>query len=176
MSVSPLYVHNSLFIIFTASTTGLRVVTAGFSCLAPGVHIVPHTGYRGYSSYIYRVHLGLVVPPGDVALRVGREQRAWRAGQVLAFNDLCLHEAWNRADRNRIVLLLDVERHVGALADFTPEFTNELKQLLEHVVEPTRRNDSAATSTTTTMTTPTTTTTTATTTINSTTTGHSIDL
>jgi aspartyl/asparaginyl beta-hydroxylase (cupin superfamily) len=112
--------------------SSLRISTAGFSCLAPGVHIVPHTGYRGYSDHIYRVHLGLVVPTdGDVALQVGAQVQTWQEGKVLAFNDLCLHEAWNRSQRNRIVLLLDIERTPGSLKDFTPAYTVELQRMLQ---------------------------------------------
>ena len=61
--------------------TGLRIITAGFSCLAPGTVIVPHTGYKGYSSQIYRVHLGLIVPEGDVVLKVGNSQSKWQTGK-----------------------------------------------------------------------------------------------
>lgn len=56
-----------------------------------------------------------MIPDGDVAIRVGDETRHWNEGKVFAFNDLCLHEAWNRTDRNRIVLLLDIEKTPGSL-------------------------------------------------------------
>jgi len=82
------------------------MVTAGFSRLAPGTHIRPHVGY---STAVLRCHLGVVTPPG-CALRVGGETRAWRAGECLLFDDTAEHEAWNRGDAERVVLLLDFTR------------------------------------------------------------------
>ena len=134
--------------------SGRRVLTAGFSRLAPGAHITPHRGYAGYSERVFRVHLALDVPSGDCALRVGRHVQRWRAGDVLAFNDLALHEAWcgvwravprcalahttahsrNRTSEPRTVLLLDLERFPGALPpDASPVFTPELEALLRAI-------------------------------------------
>ena len=79
------------------------VTTAGFSRLAPGTHIKPHVGY---TSRVLRCHLGLIVPP-DCALRVGSETRRWEEDRCLVFDDTLEHEAWNRSDRDRVVLLLD---------------------------------------------------------------------
>ncbi len=112
--------------------TSLKIATAGFSCLAPGVVITPHTGYRGYSDRIFRVHLALIVPSdGECVLRVAEVEQAWREGHVLAFDDTSLHEAWNRGSTSRVVLLLDVERAPGSLADTAPRFTAELSELLQ---------------------------------------------
>ena len=77
--------------------------TAGFSWLEPGTHIKPHVGYTGA---VLRCHLGLVIPP-DCALRVGPETRSWQEGKCMVFDDTTEHEAWNRSDRVRVVLLLD---------------------------------------------------------------------
>src|SRR5215470_11228679 len=68
---------------------------AGFSRLAPGAHITPHRGYEGYSGFVLRCHLGLVVPEG-CALKVGDETRGWQEGRCLVFDDSYEHEAWNR--------------------------------------------------------------------------------
>lgn len=86
------------------------LVNAGFSVMLPLTHIKPH---QGYSHQVLRTHLGLVVPPGpagQVALRVGQEVRAWREGEWLLFDDTREHEAWNRSDQLRIVLLMDLRR------------------------------------------------------------------
>lgn len=79
------------------------LVSAGFSCLAPGTHIDPHTGYP---DGLLRCHLGVVVPEA-CGLRVAHEVRHWREGRCLVFDDTAEHEAWNRSDRTRVVLLLD---------------------------------------------------------------------
>ncbi len=80
------------------------LVTAGFSSLQPGTHIAPHTGYE---DRVYRCHLGLLGCTEECGLRVGDETRHWQAGRCLVFDDTTEHEAWNRGQQTRIVLLLD---------------------------------------------------------------------
>jgi beta-hydroxylase len=82
------------------------LTTAGFSWMSPGTHIKPHVGY---SSAVLRCHLGLVIP-SDCKLRVGSETRGWQEGKTLVFDDTVEHEAWNRSDKDRVVLLLDFKR------------------------------------------------------------------
>ena len=93
------------------------MMTAGFSLLAPGAHIVPHSGK---SIGVLRCHLGLTVPE-QCALRVGADVRPWREGQCLIFDDTYEHEAWNLSDRPRIVLLLDFKAPQGFLPTPQPE-------------------------------------------------------
>ena len=52
------------------------------------------------------VNLGLIIPDG-CGIRVGEETRHWEAGKVLAFDDSFEHEAWNRGDRGRLVLIFE---------------------------------------------------------------------
>jgi beta-hydroxylase len=79
------------------------LTTAAFSRLEPGTHIKPHVGYQ---ETVLRYHLGLVVPQA-CAIRVGPETRSWREGQSLVFDDTTEHEAWNRSESVRIVLIID---------------------------------------------------------------------
>lgn len=81
------------------------LVTAGFSHLKPNTHITPHTGAP---EGVLRCHLGLVVPENS-AIRVGTETRAWQEGKCMVFDDTVEHEAWNKGDKSRVVLLLDFE-------------------------------------------------------------------
>jgi beta-hydroxylase len=92
------------------------MITAGFSRLAPGAHIVPHSGRP---SGVLRCHLGLDVPP-RCALRVANQVRSWKEGKCLVFDDTSEHEAWNLSDRHRDVLLLDFK----APPDFFSESRN----------------------------------------------------
>jgi len=114
------------------------LMMAGFSRLAPGAHIVPHRGYEGYSGYVLRVHLGLDVPAG-CAIRVGNETRSWQEGKCFVFDDSFEHEAWNRGDRTRTVLLCDflnpLRRQPLLL---NPKFTPELIRYIEKEHLPTR--------------------------------------
>jgi aspartyl/asparaginyl beta-hydroxylase (cupin superfamily) len=77
---------------------------AGFSVLLPGTRIQIHQGYPGP---FLRCHLGLEVPEGDCALRVGGETRKWQTGTVLVFDDRVPHEAWNLTGAERVALLID---------------------------------------------------------------------
>ena len=87
------------------------MTSAGFSCLLPGTHVLPHVGHeRG----CFRSHLALMVPPG-CGMRVGSEVREWREGEWLVFDDLTSHEAWNRGEAARIVLMIDFKRSVYGL-------------------------------------------------------------
>lgn len=81
-----------------------KAPSAFFSILKPGAHIPAHTGVTNTRAI---VHLPLVVPPG-CSFRVGDETREWRVGEAFAFDDTIEHEAWNRSDEPRIVLILDV--------------------------------------------------------------------
>ena len=101
-----------------------------YSMLTAGSHILPH---HGVTNTRLVTHLALVVPE-NCALVVGGEQRGWEEGRCFTFDDTIEHEAWNRSDRTRVVMLMDVwnpyltdiEREaltglVGAIGDFNVE-------------------------------------------------------
>ena len=75
-----------------------------FSRLRAGGHIVPHFGRTNVR---LTVHLGVIVPD-QCAIRVADETRGWQEGRVLLFDDSFEHEAWNRSDRDRSVLIFEV--------------------------------------------------------------------
>jgi aspartyl/asparaginyl beta-hydroxylase (cupin superfamily) len=77
--------------------------TAMFSVLKPRAIIPPHHGVTNTRAV---VHLPLIVPEG-CAFRVGGETREWREGVVWGFDDTVEHEAWNRSDRVRAILIVD---------------------------------------------------------------------
>ena len=83
-----------------------RSPTAMFSLLAPHTHIPAHHGMLN-SRLI--AHLPLIVPIG-CAMRVGDETRAWAEGELTIFDDSVNHEAWNKSDETRVVLLFDIQR------------------------------------------------------------------
>lgn len=80
-----------------------RAPAVFFSILRAGKTIPPHTGVTNIRSI---VHLPLIVPDG-CGFRVGSETRAWREGEAFVFDDTIEHEAWNRGDRDRALLILD---------------------------------------------------------------------
>jgi aspartyl/asparaginyl beta-hydroxylase (cupin superfamily) len=75
-----------------------------FSVFGPGTHLLPH---RGVTNARAVSHLPLMVPAG-CALRVGGEERAWVEGRTMIFDDTYEHEAWNRSQQVRVVLIADV--------------------------------------------------------------------
>ena len=75
-----------------------------YSVLTPGAHIPPHTGVINCRLV---VHLPLIVPP-NCGIRVGTEMRSWEEGKCIVFDDTFEHEAWNRSDRTRVVLIFDI--------------------------------------------------------------------
>jgi aspartyl/asparaginyl beta-hydroxylase (cupin superfamily) len=85
--------------IVEAKSCGLKY----FSAHAPDTAIKPHCG--PYNLRL-RCHLGLIVPD-DCGFRVGAETRSWEEGKCLVFDDSFFHEAWNKSNQTRIVLLID---------------------------------------------------------------------
>ena len=79
------------------------------SRMRAGTHIAAH---RGPTNLRLRCHLGITVPKGDCAIRVQDESRRWSEGRCLVFDDSYEHEAWNHADADRIVLIVDLW-HIG---------------------------------------------------------------
>jgi tetratricopeptide (TPR) repeat protein len=93
-----------------------------FSLLKAGAHIPPHNGLINTRLVC---HLPLVVP-GQCRFRVGNEERDWVEGKAWAFDDTIEHEAWNRSDRTRVILLFDVWR---------PELSEEERALVVALFE-----------------------------------------
>jgi aspartate beta-hydroxylase len=93
-----------------------------FSLLRPGAHIPPHTGLVNTRLIC---HLPLVVPPG-CGLRVGNDVRTPEEGKAWVFDDTIEHEAWNRSDRTRVILLFEIWR---------PELTEEERGLVAAMFE-----------------------------------------
>ncbi len=75
-----------------------------FSVFSPGTHLLPHCGVTNTRVV---AHLPLIVPEG-CALSVGGEIHAWKEGRIVVFDDTYPHEAWNRSDSTRVVLIVDI--------------------------------------------------------------------
>lgn len=90
---------------------GGAIQSAGFSKMTAGTHILPH---RGVPANMLRLHLGIDVPSGDLGIKVLGETRTWDNGKVLIFDDRVMHEAWNKSDEDRVILIVDfVYDHPG---------------------------------------------------------------
>ncbi len=77
------------------------VAKSHFSVLKPGAKIAVHCGAVNYE---LRMHYGLDIPQGDIAMKVGGETRSWQNGTPLVFDDTFPHEVWNNTDQDRFIL------------------------------------------------------------------------
>jgi Aspartyl/asparaginyl beta-hydroxylase and related dioxygenases len=93
-----------------------------FSVLRPGTHILPH---RGVTNTRVVTHLPLIIP-ADCALRVGGETHVWQPGRCVTFDDTFEHEAWNRSDQTRVVLIFD---------NWNPDLTEAERAAVTDLVE-----------------------------------------
>lgn len=99
-----------------------RSPMALFSVLEPGTHIAPHYGVLNTRLIC---HIPLILP-SDCALRVGGETRSWKNGEALIFDDSFEHEASNRSDQRRVILLFEIWR---------PEISNDERTALTIIFE-----------------------------------------
>jgi aspartyl/asparaginyl beta-hydroxylase (cupin superfamily) len=99
------------------------MLSAGISRLAPHTEIHPHFGD---TNMILRCHLGLSIPEGlpNCGLKVKDETREWQNGKWLVFCDAHEHSAWNKTDKFRYILIVDVA---------LPEFVEKKKNIAANV-------------------------------------------
>lgn len=108
------------------TTPGL--VTVEFSLLSADTHILPHTGF---TNKVWRAHLGLIIPKGDVGIRVEDTIQGWEEGKVIVFDDSKEHETWNKTNEDRIVLMFDF------VEDFSADTAKKVsKEILEITNDP----------------------------------------
>ena len=93
---------------------------AFFSRLKPGAHIPPHFGLTNTR---LTVHLPLIVP-SHCEIRVGHAVHQWKMGEIFAFDDSFEHEAWNRSDADRVVLIFETHH---------PDLSMDERAAIEHV-------------------------------------------
>lgn len=79
---------------------------AFFSVLKPGTHIPPHFGLANCR---LTVHLPLIIPD-TCAIRVSGTEHHWIEGETFLFDDSFDHEAWNKSDQTRVVLIFEAWR------------------------------------------------------------------
>lgn len=85
----------------------MRTFSGGvyISRMAPNTVVAAHCGPTNIR---VRCHLAIDIPEGDCGIRCGQEQRNWREGRCLVFNDAVEHEVWNHTERPRTVVIIDL--------------------------------------------------------------------
>lgn len=104
------------------------LMQAAFYMLGPGSHIAPH---RGVTDKVLRAHIGIHCPP-SCHLRVGADIRQESDGRLLVFDDMNMHEAWNKSTEWRTVLHLDFFRPEVAADPTTAAWLKDLRIKLVH--------------------------------------------
>ncbi len=103
-----------------ADATPAPATSVLFSLLAPGASIPAHHGMLNTRLIC---HLPLILP-GQCGFRVGNETREWTDGEVFIFDDTIEHEAWNRSERPRYVLIFEI---------WHPELSPRQRQLVSEL-------------------------------------------
>lgn len=78
---------------------------AFFSTLSPNSKIQAH---HGPCNLRIRCHYPLIVPQGDLGMKVGNDIVKWEVGKPVFFDDAYEHEVWNNTSEERVVLLFDI--------------------------------------------------------------------
>jgi hypothetical protein len=86
-----------------------EIISISFNQLEAKGEILPHCGD---TNAIFRCHLGLEIPAKlpECGFRVKDEVRPWDEGKWLIFTDANRHEAFNKSDKRRIIMVIDVLR------------------------------------------------------------------
>lgn len=95
-----------------------------FSVLQPQTHLKAHFGD---TDAIVRHHIGLHVPAPhpSIALRVCQEERGWSEEEVMSFCVVNRHQAWNKTDEPRLILMSDTIK---------PEFAHRTAEVWSKVL------------------------------------------
>ncbi|CAJ1340999.1 unnamed protein product [Effrenium voratum] len=75
---------------------------AGFLRMRPGGRLKPHFGNAPRLS----VHLGLIVPDGEIVMSVGNSQVRWEEGKAIVFDDTFIHQVVHDGEEPRYVMNL----------------------------------------------------------------------
>ena len=103
-----------------------NVTTAFFSVLKPHKLIKPHRGaYKGY----LRMHLGVNIPDENACgIRFDDYTYHWKNGEAVIFDDTFVHDAWNNADKERVILYVDFIRPM-------PKYLTSISKLLTLLIQ-----------------------------------------
>jgi aspartyl/asparaginyl beta-hydroxylase (cupin superfamily) len=86
-----------------------EIISLFFNQLKANGEIIPHSGD---TNAIFRCHLGMEIPDSlpNCGFRVKDEKRSWEEGKWLIFVDANKHEAFNKSENRRIIMVIDVVR------------------------------------------------------------------
>lgn len=79
-----------------------------YSAIGPYSILQRHVGPENIDGVYVRIHIPLIVPPGDIFLEVDGEEVTW--DDIFGFNNQHLHSAHNYSNEWRLVMIVDMAR------------------------------------------------------------------
>jgi len=117
---------------FLQSIPNLKL--AILSKMSGGTILTPHQGWANLSNYSLRCHYGLIIPPKCCVKVIENnlcETKFHKQFEWIIFDDSKEHSAENLSDKDRIILLLDIERPKNIQIGLsTVKDTKELKDIV----------------------------------------------
>lgn len=125
---------------FIRSVPSVKI--AILSKLGPGMKLKSHRGWKSHSNHVLRCHFGIQIPmeqkcyisvADDLNGKPGVEEHRYHSqDQWLVFDDSKHHYAENPTERERIVLIMDLERPSNVKPGTSKvQDSKELKDILE---------------------------------------------
>lgn len=104
-----------------------------YSILESNSVIKRHTGIENRTGEYIRIHIPLIVPPGEIFFEVNGEEIDW--SDIFAFDNQQVHSAYNNTPFRRLVYMIDIRRSRIGMPPGQPY--NSFK---EHYAKPFIRN------------------------------------
>jgi hypothetical protein len=102
-----------------ARELGHNCIMLSYSTMEPGTAIPRHYDESPYTkANEVRIHVPLIIPEGEVWLEVEGSDIEWT--DIFAFSTLHVHSAYNRTNKRRLILILDVKRKFLNLLPASP--------------------------------------------------------
>ena len=89
-----------------------------YSAIDPKSHIPRHTGPENVDAKFIRIHVPLIIPEGNIWFECEGEDIDWT--DIWGFNNQYSHSAYNRSDKRRLILLIDISREFLGIAPAHP--------------------------------------------------------
>lgn len=82
--------------------------TVMYSILEPKCELKRHTGPENRDGSMLRIHIPLIIPPGDVFIEIDGNEENW--SRPFGFNNQYVHSAYNNTKHRRLIFMIDIER------------------------------------------------------------------
>lgn len=83
-------------------------IHAAYSVMAPQTVLHRHTGPENRTGEFIRIHVPLIIPPGDVFFEVNGEEVTW--DDIFGFDNQQVHSAHNYTNEYRLIFMIDIRR------------------------------------------------------------------